>query len=544
MVLIMARPTKRPNSSFHQFRKRVPADVLERARGQRVIFTFPSEEIGGPDITTSVTLGGEVKFSLRAREASLVKSRMGLATAQLERHFERVRNGPRPLTHKQILALAGILRQELIADYEDDPGNSEQWDLMRDVNLDMLDDPRALERIFGGTVDFLLAREGILTDQSSRKSLIQETAGALASGAIKLSQYANGDYRPDKAAERFPKWPETSPGKPSQGSKANLTFDDLFERWRREREPSGSTVTTWISYMRAFKKHLGHNDPHRVTKSDVLGWKDALISAGRAPKGIRDGQLAAIRTLYTYGVDNDLLSANPAQGIKIQVKKRAGTRKLPYTDQEVARLLELADQQRKPELRWLPWLMAMSGARVGEVAQLWGGRIKRLEGVYVMQIAPAEDGGSLKNEGSERTVPIHPAILERGFLDFVLSKGEGPLFYGGRKAPMAPAPGKRHASKGPTNRLAAWVREQGFSDERKSPTHAFRHWFKTACQKAGIQDSIADAIQGHSGNRGEADGYRHTGIQVMADAIARITVPSASAAAPQEDVTASLEPAI
>jgi len=31
MVLTMARPTKRPNLSFHQFRKRVPADVLERA---------------------------------------------------------------------------------------------------------------------------------------------------------------------------------------------------------------------------------------------------------------------------------------------------------------------------------------------------------------------------------------------------------------------------------------------------------------------------------------------------------------------------------
>ena len=257
-----------------------------------------------------------------------------------------------------------------------------------------------------------------------------------------------------------------------------------------------------------------------------------------------DGQLAAIRTLYAYGVDNDLLSANPALGIKIQVKKRAGTRRLPYTDEEVARLLELADQQRKPELRWLPWLMAMSGARVGEVAQLWGGRIKRLDGFYVMQIAPAEDGGSLKNEGSERTVPIHPAILERGFLDFVLSKGEGPLFYGGRKTSMAAAPGKRHASKGPTNRLAAWVREQGFSDERKSPTHAFRHWFKTACQKAGIQDSIADAIQGHSGNRGEADGYRHTGVQVMADAIARIKVPSTSVAAPDVEVIPSLEDAM
>ena len=164
--------------------------------------------------------------------------------------------------------------------------------------------------------------------------------------------------------------------------------------------------------MRAFKKHLGHNDPHRVTKSDILGWKDALVVAGRAPKGIRDGQLAAIRTLYAYALDNDLLGTNPAQGIKIQVKKRAGSRKLGYTDQEVGQILELADKEQRPERRWLPWLIATSGARVGEVAQLWGSRIKSMEGVYVMQIAPAEDGGSLKNEGIGTHRPNSPGGLE------------------------------------------------------------------------------------------------------------------------------------
>lgn len=542
MVLVMARPTSRPNSSFYQFRKRVSADVLERARGQRVTIIFPSDEIGGPDLTTSVTIGPELKFSLQTRDPAVAKTRTGLAIAQLEKLFDNIRSGPQPLGHKQRLALAGMLRQEMIADFEDNPGDPENWDLMRDLSLDAMEDLRQLERTLGGTVDYLLSRQAITTDAESRKLLIRDAAGAMASAAVKLRDYAKGDYRPDEFAQRFPKWAEApNLSKPQPAGRSVLTFDDLFERWRREREPSASTVTTWVSYVRALKKHLGHNDPHRVTKTDILAWKDKLIEAGYALKGIRDGQLAAIRTIYGYGVDNDLLSANPAYGVKIQIKKRAGSRKLPYTDQEVARILELADKERKPELRWLPWLMATSGARVGEIAQLWGGRVKRLEGAYVMQIAPAEDGGSLKNEGSERTVPIHPAILERGFLDFVLTKGEGPLFYGGRKKAAAPAPGKRHASKGPTNRLAAWVREQGFTDERKSPTHAFRHWFKTACQKAGIQDSVADAIQGHSGNRGEADGYRHTGIQVMAEAVTRIKVPLASANEPHDEVISSSE---
>jgi hypothetical protein len=41
----------------------------------------------------------------------------------------------------------------------------------------------------------------------------------------------------------------------------------------------------------------------------------------------------------------------------------------------------------------------------------------------------------------------------------------------------------------------------GCSDTHKAPNHAFRHWFKTACMKEGIQDSLADAIQGHRTTR-------------------------------------------
>ena len=124
MVLLMARPTKRPDSPFLQFRKRVPADVLERARGQRITFTFPSADIGGADVTVSVTLANEVKFSLRRTrpftfEGTSMDSRLLNLNAS-SRTFETGRNH---LTHKQRLALAGIFRRSLSRDWQDDPGN-------------------------------------------------------------------------------------------------------------------------------------------------------------------------------------------------------------------------------------------------------------------------------------------------------------------------------------------------------------------------------------------------------------------------------------
>jgi integrase len=358
------------------------------------------------------------------------------------------------------------------------------------------------------------------------QALLKEVARALTEAAEKLQRNAAGDYRPDLTAERFPKWKGIQASRPF-ATAADASLEAIFDKWVAEAAPAPSTITTWRSYVNQLREHVGHNDARRITRADLLTWKDALVAKGRAPKGINGGQLAAVRSIFNYAVSNDIFSENPALGVSVRQRKKAGAKMQPYTDQEVARLLRLADKESSVYRSWLPWLMALSGARAGELAQLWGRRIIEVDGVRVKKIAPAEDGGTLKNEGSERDVPIHREILDRGFLDFVRSRGEGPLFYKGIRAKSAPleAPGRRHASKGVVNHLAEWVRENGFTDPRKAPNHALRHWFKSASQRADIQDSIADAIQGHKGSRGEADAYRHADVLTMARAIARIKVP-------------------
>ena len=72
-------------------------------------------------------------------------------------------------------------------------------------------------------------------------------------------------------------------------------------------------------------------------------------------------------------------------------KRRAGTGRLPYDDAEVGRLLSMASQETAAARRWLPWLAALSGPRIGEVAQLSGARITILDGIHVMQLRPAKE---------------------------------------------------------------------------------------------------------------------------------------------------------
>jgi hypothetical protein len=354
MVLLMARFIRRSDTSFIHFRKRVPADIQRLAAGKTFTFVIPTHDADDPEIAATVTVGAEAKFSLRTRDPAIAKYRNGIAAAQFERFCEGLRKGPQPSTNKQVVALAGVLRREMIANWEDEPGDAEGWEIMRELNLDATESFPALEKMVGREVDRLLEREGIVTDTTSRRRLLQEAAGALAGAAAQLSRYADGDYRPDRFAERFPDWENLKGGTTPQSPTPGITIDDLFERWIRETGPSASTITTWKSYMKQLKERVGHDDAARVTKADIIAWKDALVALGRAPKGIKDGQLAATRSIFGYGVVNDLLPANPAQGVIIKQKRKAGTKMQGYSDAEVARLFSLADAEANASRRWLP----------------------------------------------------------------------------------------------------------------------------------------------------------------------------------------------
>jgi integrase len=536
MVFAMSRPVSRPNSSFAQFRKRVPADIQRLAKGKQIVFKLPPDFPGKPDLVVSTKLGSELTFSLRTRDPALVKLRHAAASTQLETHFRTLRSGPRPLSKKTRVALSGLLYKIFADCCENEPGDPELWRRVQDANEYALNGQhlyidtfpgegriRLLEQRFGGFVDFILAREGVITDPSSRLHLLADAGQALIDAAKKLERNAKGDYSPDPVAARFPVWEGRTNGadavKPRPSS---VSIHDVFERWRRERAPAASTVVTWKGFVKSFVSHLGE-DMGSVTREGVIAWKDALILEGYSASSLQVGRMAAIKALFGLALDNGLLYLNPFDGVKLRRKRKAGTRMLPYTDEEVARILHLARLEKGPSRRWIPWLLAFTGARVAEIAQLWGCRVLQTDGFPILRIAPAEDFGSLKNDVSEREVPIHPCIIEQGFLDFVRTKGEGSLFYG--KALKAKE-GGMHASKGVGNHLATWIRSQGFIDTRKAPNHAFRHWFKSACLKSGIPDSLADAIQGHRGNRGEADRYRHADVRTMAEAIARLKVQS------------------
>jgi hypothetical protein len=56
------------------------------------------------------------------------------------------------------------------------------------------------------------------------------------------------------------------------------------------------------------------------------------------------------------------------------------------------------------------------------------------DGIHALRLTP--DAGTIKS-GATRMVPAHEHLVAQGFIKFVKSRGDGPLFYNPENAPKA-----------------------------------------------------------------------------------------------------------
>ncbi len=165
---------------------------------------------------------------------------------------------------------------------------------------------------------------------------------------------------------------------------------------------------------------------------------------------------------------------------------------------------------------WLPLLMYYTGARREELAQLKAREVIVVEGkpphLDIMTSTTEGDTRGVKNDGSRRLIPLHPALIDRGFLSYVetVRSADGQLF---PKLKPNPA-GYYGASFG--KRWAIYLREVVKLDTTVPPAHGFRHTFKTLCRGANIHEEVSDAITGHAGGNRVARDYGTMPLERMA----------------------------
>lgn len=85
---------------------------------------------------------------------------------------------------------------------------------------------------------------------------------------------------------------------------------------------------------------------------------------------------------------------------------KADAPRRPYTDEEAGKLLRAA-RDRTDALRWLTWLIAYTGARINELAQLRKEDVKTRTGIPFIGITSSDENGQeIKTSSSRRDVRV------------------------------------------------------------------------------------------------------------------------------------------
>jgi integrase len=495
-----------PNRSGGFFaRKRIPADVREEYR-----------RLYGN--------GWEERFvSEPGRPAAAVKQQWHDWLAEIESRIANIRaarNGDgRTLTRAQARALAGEWYHWFVDQHSSRPHSSEHWDYVRDevqsvlrefaasserqhddLNLvwDHNEDARAAVRPmladWGETSRFLAARRLTLTSEA-RDLFLDNLYSDLAAALRRLDAIAAGDYSPDKYAERFPRF---------EGVDGGLSAWDLFEKWIAALKPAKSTVDRWRAVFMDLKVRFPERTASSITEEEASEWARGLVTPERSPRTVSDVWLVAARTVFAWGVTQKFIRRNPFTDVVVAVPKKPKLREGKwFTPEEAQTILKAALAIRATHTaadaarRWVPWLCAYSGARVGEITQLRGVDVIEREGIHALRLTP--EAGTIKGRGT-RVVPLHEHLVAQGFLEFVKSKGKGPLFYN-PSTPLQdedPTNPRRPRAIKARERLAAWVRKLGITDPELQPNHAWRHTFKLLAERHGISERMHDQITDHA----------------------------------------------
>ncbi|MGH7093745.1 MAG: hypothetical protein ACREFB_09455, partial [Stellaceae bacterium] len=212
---------------------------------------------------------------------------------------------------------------------------------------------------------------------------------------------------------------------------------DLVSKWAKEANPDPRWLYQTRLTMKRFAAlvELDHDDATRVTKAEVIKFKEKLDEKGLKPPTI-NRYLSEIKGPFEWAFKNEKIGSNPTEGVKFARKARGKSKRRGYTDEQARAILLAARDEDKPYRRWLPWVCAFAGCRLDEVAGRNVADIEKVGSYYVLNIPAPEDDDDddnpvhVKNEGSVRRVPLHPVLTREGFIDEYVKKlpQDGPLF--------------------------------------------------------------------------------------------------------------------
>lgn len=293
---------------------------------------------------------------------------------------------------------------------------------------------------------------------------------------------------------------------PSVVNQYSSTFRSVMDKYekRKEKELAKKTVYQYLRAIIKFKEWAESREGlnpllmYHADKKLLSQYVDYLQSTSYKNKTIEDKHLAPLNTFFDFAISigeyEDIPS--PARGHKLKATKEELAQKVirePYTEDELNLIFnyDLLKDNGNPCFYWLPILALYTGARINELAQLTILDISKIGDIDVIHITD-ENGGKLKNNASRRAIPLHPQVIQLGFLDYVndVRKYGHQIFPNLIKDPFG------SYGKEPSRRYAHYLDKIGITSPSKV-FHSFRTTANNHLKQRGVPVEERNDMIGH-----------------------------------------------
>ncbi|HHJ3218803.1 TPA: tyrosine-type recombinase/integrase [Vibrio parahaemolyticus] len=239
----------------------------------------------------------------------------------------------------------------------------------------------------------------------------------------------------------------------------------------------------------------------KLSGIDVIEANKKLQLAPLSPESIKD-YIQKCSSFFEWCLQMELTDINPFKGMKFKKTRRDSEAKHAYNKADLQKLfsteIHTKKQYKHPHYYWLPLLGVFTGARLNELCQLYKSDIYQEDGIWVISINDSRSGQRLKNNFSRRLIPLHPKLVELGFIDYLTSVNHERLF-----------PALKLERDGYGTAASKWFgrlkTRLGFG--KGYDFHSLRHTVATQFKNNDVSPIVAGEILGHAQNNITYDRY-------------------------------------
>lgn len=501
-----------------------------------------------------------IQFSLDTRSIKEAQKRRNAYDVRYDMEFEQTvqatdaKLSATSFSDRLGLYLNGLFKtfeKRLINDGPDDRQQIHEMIAEKEIDLAILGDPadprrhqwvqKALTAIIGeSSVEGLTDQEA---KESVRRSMLQSLHReiALLRDDVREMHVANttGTNAPETRVtfeELANEYLSDEKDKAERNKVRQQWIEKLTQQTEALKEFIGaSTLVSAIDYdsCRSIQQMVADVPAHREKRYRGMSVQAAIVEARKSnaqtlSHATQAEYLRTFKAIMDLGVAKRLIPNNPGASLEpIKREMRAPHQKrAPLSHSQLAAFFnstfyQLWKQGNQGSYKkkdrdwrfWLPLLMTFSGMRPGEVCQLQISDLKRSKGgIWFLDVTETDDDDEgnkekkLKTTYSKRTIPLHPALVEIGFPDFVENQRKA-VGLSARIFGQLEKSKRGYFSDYPCRRFREKFLPEALTLASDQSFYSFRHTFRDALRQIEAPSDVVAALGGWSEGTKVSDAY-------------------------------------